>query len=52
MNFSAPPGFFENAEMTTLWPPRMPALPPPSKAGNGATSNLPLTFGRRAWLTA
>src|SRR3712207_9597169 len=34
----APPGFLENVEITALWPPRTPALPPPSNVGNGATS--------------
>jgi hypothetical protein len=28
MSLTAPVGFFEKAEMTRLWPPRMPALPP------------------------
>ena len=40
MSFTAPAGFFEYAEITRLWPPRIPALPPPSKVGNGATLNL------------
>ena len=31
--------------MTLLWPPRIAAVPPPSHSGNGATVNLPLTFG-------
>ena len=44
ISFSAPPGFFEYAETTLLWPPRIAALPPPSKSGNGMTANLPLTF--------
>jgi len=43
-SFSAAPGFFEYAEMTLSWPPRMPALPPPWKVGSGITLNLPLTL--------
>jgi hypothetical protein len=30
--------------MTMLRPPRMPALPPPTKLGSGATPNVPRTF--------
>jgi len=39
---TAPFGFLEYAETTRLWPPRIPALPPPCQDGSGATLNLPL----------
>ena len=40
---SAPPGFFEYAEMTLLPPPRMLARPAPAYAGSGATANFPFS---------
>src|SRR3954453_23552030 len=43
-SFSAAPGFFKYAEITLLCLPSTPALPPPSKAGCGATAHLPLTL--------